>query len=87
MTERQYADYTAQASDYLNFAADRAGIRWGLPMPTLARMLATIVDGSMLYWLADQDSQATVLSLDGFGEILASLAQPAAPTGSRLASR
>jgi AcrR family transcriptional regulator len=82
MTERQYADYTAQATDYLNFAADRAGIRWALPMPTLARMLATIVDGSMLYWLADQDSQATVLSLDGFGEILAALAQPVTPVGS-----
>jgi hypothetical protein len=40
-------------------------------------MLATIVDGSMLCWLADQDSQATLASLDGFGEILASLAQPA----------
>lgn len=86
MAERQYADYSAQAADYLSFAADRAGIRWALPLPTLARMLATIVDGSMLYWLADQDSQATLVSLDGFGEVLASLAQPVTPAGPRLAS-
>jgi AcrR family transcriptional regulator len=82
MAERQYADYGRQAADYLNFAADKSGVRWALPMPTLARMFATVVDGSMLHWLADQDSQATLASLAGFAEILAALAQPVASAGS-----
>ena len=31
---------------------------WSLPMPVLARLLVTVVDGLSLNWLADRDSEA-----------------------------
>lgn len=76
--EGQYADYDRQAAEYLAFVGQRAGVSWSLPMPTLARMFAAFVDGSMLHWLADQNLEATVASLEGFADLLAGLAHPVA---------
>jgi AcrR family transcriptional regulator len=78
----QYRDYSRQAADYLQFVAKKASIRWALPLETLARMLATFVDGSMLHWLADQELDATRAAIDGFAASLTALAEPVRKTRS-----
>jgi AcrR family transcriptional regulator len=72
----QYTDYGRQATDYLQFVAARAGIRWTLPMDQLARMFTVAVDGSMLFWLADRESEAAGAALDGFADMIATVAVP-----------
>jgi AcrR family transcriptional regulator len=76
MAATLYANYARQATDYLEFLADRAGVRWTVPLPTAARTLATIIDGSMLYWLADHDLDATRAALDGFAVLVTHWAEP-----------
>lgn len=73
----QYRDYDRQAVDYLEFVADKAGISWTVPLPTLARMFVTFIDGSMLHWLADQHLEATRAAIDSFAALLTGLAQSA----------
>jgi AcrR family transcriptional regulator len=77
----QYDDYRVQAQSYLEFVAEQVGIEWTLPLPTLARMFVTFVDGSMLYWLADEDLDAAHAALEGFGEMLASATRPRGEVG------
>ncbi|HWN36187.1 MAG TPA: TetR/AcrR family transcriptional regulator [Pseudonocardia sp.] len=74
----QYENYLRQATDYLGFVADRARIRWALPIPVLARLLVTVIDGLALNWLPDRDTDTACQVLDAFGAHLATLAVPSA---------
>ncbi len=71
----QYADYNRQSTEYLEFVAERAGIDWGTPIPVLARMFVTVIDGSMLHWLADGDLDTTREAIDAFAGALAGMAK------------
>ncbi|MFC4942944.1 TetR/AcrR family transcriptional regulator [Pseudonocardia sp. GCM10023141] len=77
VARNQYDDYSRQATEYLTFVADRAGIRWTLPMDQLARMVAVMVDGSVLNWLADRNSELAAATLGDFAGMLTGLAVPA----------
>ncbi|MGW6456581.1 TetR/AcrR family transcriptional regulator [Streptomyces sp. NPDC055078] len=77
MAATEYQDYDRQARVYLEFVAERAGITWETPMQPLARMFSSMIDGSMLHWLADGDIDSTRASIDAFARALASLARPA----------
>jgi AcrR family transcriptional regulator len=72
----QYADYRNQAIDYLRFVADRAAVDWAVELPTLARLFAVMVDGSMIDWLAGRDTEATMASVAAFADLLAAAATP-----------
>lgn len=74
LAEWQYQAYYQHATDYLDFAARRAGITWSLPMPTLARLFVTVIDGLCLNWLPDRDTAAALDVLDAFAGHLATLA-------------
>ena len=82
LARRQYDSYYQQGADYLAFVAENAGIEWTLPMPTLARLLVTVIDGLFLNWLPDRDTEAATDVLDAFADQLAALAKPP-PTGRR----
>src|SRR5882757_7690795 len=69
----QYESYYGQATEYLTFVAEQEGIGWSLPMPTLARLLVTVIDGLSLNWLPDRDSAAALGVLDAFAAHLATL--------------
>jgi len=60
----------------VEFLAEKARIRWTVPLPMAARSLATIIDGSMLYWLADRDTEATQSALDALAELFTGWAEP-----------
>jgi AcrR family transcriptional regulator len=65
-----------QATDYLAFIADRTGVDWTVPMPTLARLLVTVTDGLCLNWLADRDTTGGGDVLDAFAVQLAAMTRP-----------
>jgi AcrR family transcriptional regulator len=77
LAEWQYETYFQYARDYLDFLARQGGISWSLPVPTLARLLVTVVDGLSLNWLPDRDTTAALAVLDAFAAYLASLATAA----------
>jgi AcrR family transcriptional regulator len=55
----QYRAYTAAASELLAQAAELTGASWRRPVPELARLLITLVDGATTTWLVDRDTAAT----------------------------
>ncbi|XVQ06767.1 TetR/AcrR family transcriptional regulator [Spirillospora sp. CA-255316] len=80
LARRQYESYYQQGTDYLAFVAQQAGIEWSLPMPTLARLLVTVIDGLFLNWLPDRNTKEAMNVLDAFAGQLAALAVPSAKT-------
>jgi AcrR family transcriptional regulator len=55
----QYRAYTAAATNLLERAAALTGASWRRPVPELARLLITLVDGATTTWLVDRDTAAT----------------------------
>ncbi|MGY1831829.1 TetR/AcrR family transcriptional regulator [Geodermatophilus sp. SYSU D01180] len=55
----QYRAYTAAATRLLEEAAAATGATWRRPVPELARLLVTVVDGATTTWLVDRDTAAT----------------------------
>jgi AcrR family transcriptional regulator len=70
----QYEHYFAQSVRLLTAIEASADIAWSLPTPTLSRMIATVIDGLVLGWLADRDDTLTEAALDEFATIFAGLA-------------
>jgi AcrR family transcriptional regulator len=55
----QYRAYLDAATQLLEQAAEATGSRWRRPLPELARLLITLVDGATTTWLVDRDTAAT----------------------------
>ena len=64
VARQQYRAYTAAATRLLEQAAALTGAQWRRPVPELARLLVTLVDGATTTWLVDRDSAATRAVLD-----------------------
>jgi AcrR family transcriptional regulator len=48
--------------------------RWALPLPVLTRMLMNMIDGLVLGWLVDRDSELARGALEAFADTLGGLA-------------
>jgi AcrR family transcriptional regulator len=59
IAREQYRAYIAAASKLLEQAAELTGSRWRRPLPELARLLITLVDGVTTTWLVDRDTAAS----------------------------
>jgi TetR/AcrR family transcriptional regulator, regulator of biofilm formation and stress response len=59
IAREQYRAYVQAATGVLELAAELTGSRWRLPVPDLARLLITLVDGATTTWLVDRDTVAT----------------------------
>jgi AcrR family transcriptional regulator len=64
LAREQYRAYTEAATRLLEQAAELTGEHWARPLPELARLLITLVDGATTTWLVDRDSAATRTALD-----------------------
>jgi DNA-binding transcriptional regulator YbjK len=73
----QYRSYRSAALELLQVGAERAGVRWTLPLEDVARLVVTITDGLTLGWLADRDDAAAGRTMDAAADALAALAEPA----------
>lgn len=69
----QYESYGERAQARLRELAAVAEAEWTLPLPVVARLLLNTIDGVVLCWLVDRDSEAAVL--DGSADTLGSLAR------------
>jgi len=69
LAREQYRDYTAAAARLLEQAAALTGAQWRRPVPELARLLITLVDGATTTWLVDRDTAATGAVLDAAVEL------------------
>src|SRR4051812_25339029 len=64
LAQEQYRAYTEAATRLLKQAAELTGEQWPRPLPELARLLITLVDGATTTWLVDRDTEATRTTLD-----------------------
>jgi TetR/AcrR family transcriptional regulator, regulator of biofilm formation and stress response len=69
LAREQYRAYTEAATRLLEQAAELTGERWARPVPELARLLITMVDGATTTWLVDRDTAATRAALDAAVEV------------------
>jgi TetR/AcrR family transcriptional regulator, regulator of biofilm formation and stress response len=70
VARQQYRAYTAGATRLLERAAEVTGSCWQRPVPELARLLVTLVDGATTTWLVDRDTAATRAVLDAAVDLL-----------------
>jgi hypothetical protein len=54
-----------------------------MAMPTLARLVVTVIDGATTTWLVDHDTEGTVAALETVADHLATLATPGAGPSTR----
>ncbi|MBF6173617.1 TetR/AcrR family transcriptional regulator [Nocardia blacklockiae] len=70
----QYRLYSERVAQFLDQMTERFQVRWRVPGPALARMIATAIDGTMLAWLADHDTDLAAESLHALTEAVLRLA-------------
>ena len=70
----QYAMMDRQACDFLEECADQTGTSWVEPVPAIARLSLALLDGLVLRWLVDRDSEAILAQLDDVASLIASKA-------------
>jgi DNA-binding transcriptional regulator YbjK len=73
----QYRTYRSAALELIQVAAERAGVRWTMPLEDVARLVVTFTDGLTLGWLADRDDAAAARIMDAAADALSSLTEPA----------
>lgn len=76
LPEQQYAAYRALVAHLLETGAARHGIRWDVPLDTLAGFAVALSDGVTLAWLASRDDEAAEASLDLAADAIAAHAVP-----------
>jgi AcrR family transcriptional regulator len=75
VTRRQYENYFRAATAFLEAVAEAAGVQWTEPLPVLARLTYTMIDGATLGWVVDRDGEAARQVLDQFTEYLVAVAR------------
>ncbi|WP_241385182.1 TetR/AcrR family transcriptional regulator [Rhodococcus sp. CH91] len=68
---QQYTLMDEQAHLFLDSCAARCGVEWTLPTATLARLSLALLDGLVLRWLVDRDSDAVAAELGVVADIIA----------------
>ncbi|MDG3012544.1 TetR family transcriptional regulator [Rhodococcus sp. D2-41] len=77
LATRQYEFNTAEATTFLRDCAARTGTRWIRPVEHVARLSLSVIDGIVLRWLVDRDSEAALAQFDDVLELVVGLAAPA----------
>ena len=73
----QYERYFERGRQLLVALAAQGRMEWTAPVDVLARTVTTMVDGIVLGWLTDRDSEQVEAALDLFATMLVSCARPA----------
>lgn len=72
----QYEQYFDHGRQLLTALAARGGMEWTAPLDVLGRMMTSMIDGTVLGWLTDRDSEEAEASLELFAAVLVSYATP-----------
>ncbi|MEN0133537.1 MAG: TetR/AcrR family transcriptional regulator [Rhodococcus sp. (in: high G+C Gram-positive bacteria)] len=70
IAERQYRTMDAETVAFLTLCANRSGVEWTTPVDQVARFALACMNGVVLRWLVDRDSDAAVTALDDLVQIL-----------------
>ncbi|MFZ2177800.1 MAG: TetR family transcriptional regulator [Rhodococcus sp. (in: high G+C Gram-positive bacteria)] len=71
---RQYRTMDAEAVRFFSECARMAGVAWATPVDAIARFGLAMLDGLILRWLVDRDSEAVIVAMDEVVRQLATLA-------------
>ncbi len=74
LAARQYVVTDSVAVEFLEEAARASGIEWARPVEYVARVALTFIDGLVLRWLVDRDTEAVHTQLDDFTAFVVELA-------------
>ena len=69
----QYRQYAEQGERLALAIESATGTGWSVPRPVLARMLSSGMDGLVLGWLADRDTEMAEAALDAFSTAVVGL--------------
>ncbi|KAF0964711.1 TetR/AcrR family transcriptional regulator [Rhodococcus sp. T7] len=75
IAQRQYRTMDAEAVAFLTLCARRADVTWTTSVDHVARFALTCMNGVVLRWLVDRDSDAALLTLDDLVQILTTKAR------------
>lgn len=70
----QYRITDKEACDFLTECAERTGTTWLEPVPAIARLSLAMLDGLLLRWLIDRNSEAMLAQLDDMASLIATKA-------------
>ncbi|WP_054247522.1 TetR/AcrR family transcriptional regulator [Rhodococcus opacus] len=75
IAEQQYRTMDAETVAFLTLCANRADVSWITPVDQVARFVLACMNGVVLRWLVDRDSDAALISLDDLVAILTTKAR------------
>ncbi|MGO4614046.1 TetR/AcrR family transcriptional regulator [Nocardia sp. 2YAB30] len=70
IAREQYNFNDSTVADILEHARDATGNQWTLPVQTLSRFTLNVIDGLVLRWLVDNDSESVRVQLDLLSEMI-----------------
>ncbi|WP_217440411.1 TetR/AcrR family transcriptional regulator [Nocardia barduliensis] len=70
IAREQYNFNDSTVADILEHARDATGTSWSVPVQTLSRFTLNVIDGLVLRWLVDDDSESVRGQLDLLSEML-----------------
>src|SRR5699024_8870561 len=77
LAARQYAVTAAVAVEFLTAAAEATGVTWTESVEYVGRLCLTFIDGLVLRWLVDRDSDIAQRQLNDVVDMLVASARPA----------
>ncbi|MGQ4600272.1 TetR family transcriptional regulator [Nocardia sp. R6R-6] len=75
IAREQYSFNDSTVADVLEHARDATSTRWSVPVRTLSRFTLNVIDGVVLRWLVDNDSESVRGQLDLLSEMITGYAE------------
>ncbi|WP_330228297.1 TetR family transcriptional regulator [Nocardia sp. NBC_00508] len=75
IAREQYNFNDSTVADVLEHARDATGTRWSVPVRALSRFTLNVIDGVVLRWLVDNDSESVRGQLDLLSEMITGYAE------------
>jgi hypothetical protein len=70
IAREQYTFNDSTVADILEHGRDATGTEWRVPVGTLSRFTLSVIDGIVLRWLVDNDSETVRSQLDVLAETI-----------------
>ncbi|TDP39592.1 TetR family transcriptional regulator [Nocardia ignorata] len=70
IAREQYKFNDSTVADVMDHCRDATGCDWNIPLPQLSRFILSVIDGIVLRWLVDDDSDAVQAQLDLLAEMV-----------------
>ncbi|WP_410874152.1 TetR/AcrR family transcriptional regulator [Nocardia sp. A7] len=75
IAREQYGFNDSTIADVINQCGEATETRWNTPVTTLSRFMLNVIDGIVLRWLVDDDSESVQVQLDLLSEMISAHAE------------